>query len=212
MAGLALAASVHGALIVWLLGQTFHAAIIADNTPPTPPMTVETLDLTPPQPAPTPPSSPSTSVHDAASTQRSADVVTLPVKVADSRVTSRESINPFAANTGEGGLTLAPPAFPPHVLTNPSWMARPNADQIARAYPEGALRQGLSGTVTLACQVTATGAVIACKVASESPAAHGFGTAALGLTPYFRIRPGTDNGEPIEGDSVVIPIRFQIGG
>jgi protein TonB len=208
IAGLGLAAAVHGALIIWLLSQTFHPLNL-DNTPTPPPMTVQTIDLTPPQPAPTP--TPSTDVHQSTSTTTDQRVETLPVKVANATPTSQVAINPFVSPGTGGAITLTPLTLP-HTLTNPAWISRPTADQVAHVYPEGAIRQGLAGQVMLNCQVTAAGAVAGCTVESETPSARGFGRAALSLTPYFRIRPGTDNGEPIEGASVQIPIRFKISG
>ncbi len=210
-AGLALAAVGHGALILWLVSQTFRPPNLVDNTPPPSPMTIQTLDLTPPQPAPKSPVVPANNNVHAAPTPVDQTVKTLPVRVATIKATGPVSVNPFV-NPGVGGAPILAPPTLPHVLTNPQWISMPSADQVARAYPEGALRQGIAGMAMLSCQVTAAGGVVGCKVNTETPASRGFGRAALGLTPYFRIRPGADNGEPIEGASVQIPVRFQITG
>jgi protein TonB len=94
------------------------------------------------------------------------------------------------------------------VITNPEWLSRPNAAQFARAYPELAAREGVGGLVSLSCEVAVSGAVAACDVLSESPGGYGFSRAALSLTPHFRLKPRTENGQPVGGARVIIPIRF----
>jgi protein TonB len=211
-AGILLAAAGHGVLLLWLLGQTFRQPDLVDNTPDQPPMVVQNVDLTPPRPSPTPPTpTPASNVH-AAPTPLTKQVDTLPVKLVSVKTTGQVSVNPFVNPAGVGGtLTLGTPSIA-HTLTNPDWISRPTADQVEKVYPEAALREGITGSATLSCQVTSAGGVVGCKVNVETPAGRGFGRAALGLTPFFRIRPGTDNGQPIQGASVLIPIRFAISG
>lgn len=111
--------------------------------------------------------------------------------------------------------TISPPAEPPtikHVITNPNWLSRPTGDELADAYPQRAILAGKSGLVSLACTVLASGALADCSVAEETPAGWGFGKAALGLTKRFRLSPRLEDGSPVGGAMIRIPIRFTLPG
>ncbi len=94
------------------------------------------------------------------------------------------------------------------IISAPRWHRWPNADDVARVYPHTARDHGVSGSASVTCVVTATGAMRQCVINEEYPTGMGFGDAALRLAPRFTMNPKTSDGHPVEGGQVRIPLRF----
>lgn len=93
-------------------------------------------------------------------------------------------------------------------VTKPEWVALPDGDDVSRMYPDLALRLSVGARVKLQCDVVATGEITNCKVLEETPADLGFGAAAIRLSPSFRMKPTTADGQSVAGAMVLIPISF----
>jgi len=94
-----------------------------------------------------------------------------------------------------------------NLITQPQWVALPSGDNLARAYPRRALRDGLGGRGVVTCRVTAKGKLEACVVVEES--SPGFGQAALKAAAYYRMKPTTPDGKSVEGGTIRIPLVWR---
>ncbi|HYE45582.1 MAG TPA: TonB family protein [Caulobacter sp.] len=100
------------------------------------------------------------------------------------------------------------PAVEPTLIRKPVWEEFPPGEAVDKAYPQAAYDQGVGGKVVLLCGVLDTGRLENCVVRSETPAGHGFSEAALSLAPGFRMRPTNEEGKPVAGGTVRLPIQF----
>jgi protein TonB len=117
-----------------------------------------------------------------------------------------------AALTDTVTVPPAQPIGPKHLITDPRWASQPTADEFTDAYPPRAELLGKTGRVVLLCTVLASGDLTDCGVAEETPSGWGFGAAALRLAKRFRLVPREEDGSPVGGAMVRIPITFALRG
>jgi TonB family protein len=90
---------------------------------------------------------------------------------------------------------------------DPRWRRLATSEEIAAVYPAEAKKQGVEGRVFMACNVTRSGAVVDCKITSETPIGSGFGAAALKLAPKFRLTPKIRGGKAVP-TTINIPVSW----
>lgn len=106
-------------------------------------------------------------------------------------------------------IDLPPPPPPgPRLISRPDWLRQPTVAEIGKAYPDREAERGVSGRAVLSCSVTAAGKLIDCMVAEQTTS--GFGRAALKLAPAFQMKPQTEDGRPVDGGRVSIPVSFRL--
>jgi TonB family protein len=98
-----------------------------------------------------------------------------------------------------------------HAVGRPKWTSGPTMAQALALYPKAALADNIKeGRATLRCRITEGGVLADCASVSELPADKGFGAAALALMPSMRVQTWSEEGLPVVGGEVRVPIAFKL--
>jgi protein TonB len=94
------------------------------------------------------------------------------------------------------------------VIINPDWLRRPSAGDVAKVYPAEARAGRVSGHTVVDCLVGTNGTPHDCQVSEETPAAMGFGDAALKMAAQTLFIPRRVDCAPVDGGRVKMPFSF----
>ena len=103
----------------------------------------------------------------------------------------------------------AAPAEAATELNDPDIVIGVSDEQIAAAYPQSARDNGITGSVTIQCQITADGYMSGCFASSENPSGYGFGDAAVALAETMKISPQSKSGADVGGHYVLWAFNFR---
>lgn len=92
--------------------------------------------------------------------------------------------------------------------TQPDWLKKPTADDLAAVWPTAAWKKGKGGAALLNCTITVRGLLTDCVVLDESPPGENFGGAAIALSPQLMFKPARLKGEPVPS-TINLPVTFK---
>lgn len=92
--------------------------------------------------------------------------------------------------------------------SGPQFISGPSQAQIRSLHPREAFRRRQGGRVQLMCRLRIDTRLEACRVVSETPQNAGFGTAALAAAQYFRFRPASREGHPVDGAEIAVGVEW----
>lgn len=100
-------------------------------------------------------------------------------------------------------------------VAKPKFTAAPSGPEMMETYraaAKAASSEGevVTGSATAKCKIGVGGILSDCAIASEAPAGKGLGQAVLTLAPKFKLSTWTDDGLPVIGTSVKLPLKFDI--
>lgn len=101
--------------------------------------------------------------------------------------------------------------FRQHRIGAPTWRLALDPTKVAQVYPEEAAAKGVAtGRGVAKCAVAADGGLTACEEMPADPDKLGFSHSAVVVASAMAMNPWTDEGDPVDGSSIVLPIRFNL--
>jgi hypothetical protein len=111
----------------------------------------------------------------------------------------------FDAADGAGGSDTSGA----RVVAKANWVKLPGIGDFDALYPAAAKAKGvMTGVGVVNCLVLPGGSLGDCRLVSETPAGLGFGEAAMKLIETFQLDPWTEDGRPVDGARINIPLRL----
>jgi hypothetical protein len=93
----------------------------------------------------------------------------------------------------------------------PTWRLALDPSKVAQVYPEAAAAKGIStGRGVAKCSVAADGDLTDCLEMPGTPDGLGFSHSAVVIAGAMAMNPWTDEGSPVDGSTIVLPIRFNL--
>jgi TonB family protein len=94
-------------------------------------------------------------------------------------------------------------------LSQARWITTLDASKVQAIFPKLAAEAGVKAGLGVAdCLIKPDGHLTDCTVSREEPADLGFGQSALLVAGIMQMNPWTDDGRPVDGARVKLPVRF----
>jgi TonB family protein len=101
--------------------------------------------------------------------------------------------------------------FKRHRIGAPTWRLALDPTKVAQVYPEAAAAKGITtGRGVAKCAVAVDGSLTACQEMPGEPDGLGFSHSAVVVGQAMAMNPWTDEGGPVDGSEIVLPIRFNL--
>jgi TonB family protein len=115
----------------------------------------------------------------------------------------------IAINLAFAFPNMASPEWGKRYLTHPEWIQTFDPASKISTFPDAAAKAGLkTGTATVDCIVAPNGALTQCETVRESTPNVGFGDTAIRIAQAFVANPWNDDGLPVDGAHVRMPIQM----
>jgi TonB family protein len=93
----------------------------------------------------------------------------------------------------------------------PTWRVELDPAKVAQVFPEEAAAKGIkTGRGVAKCEVAQDGALTGCQEMPGDPDGLGFSHAAVVVAGAMAMNPWTDEGGPVDGAVITLPIRFNL--